>query len=104
MWRARRMHMNANTWIFPDETACCARMIQVNMSEKDGVKVGYFQTVKRKLLFETRQGGGGTRINQRGAIRGTDQCSRDAAGVARPEEVNGVRRMHGIHHLKPTEY
>lgn len=53
---AARMHENLEIGIFFQEGAGGTRMIEVDVSEKDGLKIGEAEALQGKLLAESCKG------------------------------------------------
>jgi len=79
--------MNSQSRIFTDEGAGSTGMIQVNVGQKESVKIADAQAVNGQLFAETGNRGRWPGINQCDSVTGTKQGRGDGAGMAGPVQI-----------------
>jgi hypothetical protein len=81
------VHINSQARIFTDEGAGSTGMIQVDVCQKESVKIDDAQTVNGEVLAEMGNRGRWPGINQCHSVAGSKQGRGDGAGMASPVQI-----------------
>ena len=87
MGGAARVDINLNRRVFLNQSAGRARVIQMNVSQQNGVQVRDAEAMKGKLVAQCSQRGTRTGVNQRSEMIGPEQRSGNTSGLPGPVQI-----------------
>jgi hypothetical protein len=90
--RATRMNEDLKLRILFDDGTGGTRVVEVDVSKKDGMDVGKRKTVKSKLFAKSRERGGWAGVDDSNAIGGTEQGGGDGARMSGPKQIEKRER------------
>ncbi len=93
---ASAVNVNGQARIFTDESASSSSVVEMDMGEQDGVKVGDGDRAGAKLLAQRRESGFGTRVNDSAMIFGFEQCGGDRFPMADPIGIEWCDFVHSV--------
>jgi hypothetical protein len=92
--RAASVNVNLKRGIFLQQGAGGTGVIQVNVSEQDGIQVRHAKALHGELFPKRGQRGSRAGVDQRGKIIGPEQRGGDAPGLPSPIQVKQSRSNH----------
>jgi hypothetical protein len=78
--------------VSPDEYACCARVIEMDVRQQQVTNVGQREASLGEPRLEALDRGGRAAVEQCRAVLRLDDVRADRPGTAEVEEIDGVRR------------